>query len=116
MEIRPKGNMVLVRPDPPVLTSLGGLELPEAYVPRPPSGYVLIVGDGRKTETGRTGLPLQPGDHVMFNKNSGWRFRRPAQGRPELVGINEPYSEDDVLLVNAGDVLCTVTETEERPA
>lgn len=111
LEIRPQGNMLLIRPEAPVTETSGGLALPEAYVGRPASGHVLVVGPGPQTFEGRQAPPLAPGDHIMFNKSSGWRFRD-LGGRLGFMALDDEYNEEDVLLVDYKDVLCVLASAE----
>lgn len=115
VEIRPHGSHVLIRPDASATETAGGLIIPDTCQERPPSGHLLVVGPGPRTTEGRATIPLLPGDRVLFNKNSGWRFRRDG-ARLSLVRLNEPYDENDVLLIDVKDIICVVNDAPEEEA
>lgn len=116
MQIRPNGNMLLIRPDAPETMTTGGLYIPDSAQIKPPSGHVIVAGPGVWTRQGRVELPLMPGDHVMFNKNSGWRFRQLADNRIEMIRLSDPYDERDLLIINVKDILCVVKDASLEPA
>lgn len=69
--VRPLGDRVLVRPeDNTDTTSPSGIIIPDtARKEKPERGIVVAVGEGKRTEGGKTvSMRVKVGDTVMFSK------------------------------------------------
>lgn len=105
MNIRPMGNNVLVRPDPLMTKTPGGLFLPEAAVDKPMNRTdvrwctVLAVGPGKWLEKAkrREPPPFGVGDRVLVNAWVG------DQLRPDRVQ-NDPVAD---FIIDADDIFAS---------
>ena len=70
--LKPLNANVLIRRDPEVTMSSGGIIIPDTLTEKPMEGEVLAVGTGRLLDNGFTHPPtVKPGDRVMFGKFAG---------------------------------------------
>lgn len=69
-KITPLGDRVLIRIEEQVTTTKSGIIIPETVgKERPEQGTVVAVGQGRKTDDGKTIAPqVKVGDVVLFSK------------------------------------------------
>jgi chaperonin GroES len=72
MDIRPLHDRVVVKRIEEGETMQGGLYIPDSAKEKPQQGEVVAVGNGKRTEEGKT-LPMdvQVGDRILFGKYSG---------------------------------------------
>ncbi|MBV9268679.1 MAG: co-chaperone GroES [Acidobacteriaceae bacterium] len=72
MDIRPLHDRVVVKRIEEGETMQGGLYIPDSAKEKPQQGEVFAVGNGKRTEEGKT-LPLdvKVGDRILFGKYSG---------------------------------------------
>ena len=76
---------------------LGGILLPDTAKNKPQRGTVLAVGPGRLKPDGSRAEPqLKVGDKVLFTAWAGDEFK-------------DKGSNDDLVLMREGDVLCVLT-------
>lgn len=73
MDIRPLYDRIVVkRSEESEQTTAGGLIIPDSAKEKPQRGEVVAVGNGKKTEDGKTiPLDVKVGDKILFGKYSG---------------------------------------------
>ena len=72
MKIKPLGDRVLIKPSEEKEKTKGGIVLPDTAKEKPQEGEIVAVGEGRRTEDGKTiPLTLKVGDRVLYGKYSG---------------------------------------------
>ncbi|KAI3826771.1 hypothetical protein L1987_00826 [Smallanthus sonchifolius] len=72
-DLKPLNDRVLIKVEE---TTAGGLLLTQATKEKPSIGTVIAVGPGPLNEEGdRTGLPLSPGNTVLYSKYAGNDFK-----------------------------------------
>jgi chaperonin GroES len=77
-------------------TTAGGLFIPDSAKEKPQEGQVVAVGNGKKTEEGKTiPLDVKAGDRILFGKYSGSDIK--LDGQEYLI-----MREDEVLAVLEG--------------
>ena len=88
MSYKPLHNLVLIRAEMTEETTAGGIILPDQSKERPGEGVVVRCGPGiYSTKTGvLIPMSVEPGDRVMFSKNSG---REIKAGDENLVLLGE---------------------------
>ena len=93
MSIRPLQDRLIVKRLAEETTTKGGIIIPDTAQEKPLEGSVVAVGNGKRTEDGKT-LPLdvKAGDKVLFGKYAGTEIK--IQGTEHLI-----LKEDDVLAV-----------------
>lgn len=86
MRLEPIGNRVLIKREPELTVSKGGIIIPDTYTDKPNSGVVVAVGEGRLLDDG-TVIPcrLAVGDTVMFAKFSGMEVMNDKENGAYLV-------------------------------
>lgn len=94
MDIRPLYDRIVVkRSEEAEQTTAGGLIIPDSAKEKPQRGEVVAVGNGKKTDDGKTiALDVKVGDKILFGKYSGSDIK---------IG-NEEYlimREDEVLAI-----------------
>lgn len=96
MALQPLEDRILVQPNEPEETTVSGLVIPDTAKEKPQEGKVLAVGPGRRSENTGEIIPVdvQVGDTVVYSKYGGTEIR--VEG-------------DDLLILNARDVLAKVT-------
>lgn len=73
LDVVPPLDWILVRLDPPITETDGGIAVPAQSVPPARTGVVVSIGPGMVSEDGRTRLPMHcaPGQRVMFERAAG---------------------------------------------
>jgi len=95
MKIKPLGDRVLVSPLEAKEQTKGGIVLPDSAKEKPQEAEVMAVGDGKKTDDGKTiPLSLKVGDKILYGKYSGTEIA--LDGDEYLI-----IKEDDILGVIA---------------
>jgi len=71
--IKPLHDRIIVQPDEIVTKTKSGIYIPETAQESSVIGTVVAIGDGKRSETTNTILPLivQVGDRVLYGKFSG---------------------------------------------
>jgi len=93
MKIKPLGDRVLIKPSEEKEKTKGGIVLPDTAKERPQEGEIVAVGEGRRTDDGKTiPLSLKVGDKVLYGKYSGTEIT--VDGEEYLI-----MREEDVLAV-----------------
>jgi len=93
MKIKPLGDRVLIKPCEEKEKTKGGIVLPDTAKERPQEGEIVAVGEGRRTDDGKTiPLSLKVGDKVLYGKYSGTEIT--VDGEEYLI-----MREEDVLAV-----------------
>ena len=97
MNLQPLEDRIVVRPAEAEETTISGLVIPDTAKEKPQQGEVLAVGPGRRAEhSGELiAMELAAGDTVVYSKYGGTEIT--VEG-------------DDVLILNARDVLAVVTK------
>ena len=94
--IKPLEDRILVEPLEAEQTTKSGLVIPDTAKEKPQEGKVLSIGPGRVDDNGnRVPLDVAEGDVVIFSKYGGTEVR---------------YDGNDLLLLNARDILAVVTK------
>jgi len=94
--IKPLEDRILVQPLEAEQTTKSGLVIPDTAKEKPQEGRVLAVGPGRFDDNGnRVPLDVKVGDKVIFSKYGGTEVK---------------YDGQDLLLLNARDILAVVTK------
>jgi len=93
MKIKPLGDRVLIKPSEEKEKTKGGIVLPDTAKEKPQEGEIVAVGEGRRTEDGKTiPLTLKVGDRVLYGKYSGTEIT--VDGEEYLI-----MREEDVLAI-----------------
>ena len=91
MNLKPLGDLLIVRALDEDETTASGLVLPDTAKEKPQKGEVLAVGDGQKDDEGkRVALDVAKGDTVLYSKYGGTEIK--VEGEDLLV-----LRESDVL-------------------
>jgi len=85
--LRPIGDNVLIRLDPPEETSRGGLILPDTKRSSSTSGTVVAVGSGWRPVKKVQPIPLAVGDRVIINRYGGQTVDGEKRFRTEDDGV-----------------------------
>jgi chaperonin GroES len=94
--IKPLEDRILVQPLEAETTTSFGLVIPDTAKEKPQEGKVIATGPGRIDDNGqRVPLDVSEGDVVIFSKYGGTEVR---------------YDGNDLLLLNARDILAVVTK------
>jgi chaperonin GroES len=94
--IKPLEDRILVQPLEAETTTSFGLVIPDTAKEKPQEGKVIATGPGRVDDNGqRVPLDVAEGDVVIFSKYGGTEVR---------------YDGNDLLLLNARDILAVVTK------
>jgi len=92
--IKPLEDRILVQPLEAETTTASGLVIPETAKEKPQEGKVLAVGPGRVDDKGvRVPMDIKVDDIVIYSKYGGTEVK---------------YNGDELLLLNARDVLAVV--------
>lgn len=112
--IRCSEDWLLVRLDPPLDKTEGGIAIPVVHAPPARTGVVVSAGDGRISEDGKTRLPMTcaVGDRVLFEPASG-------KGLPRVPRETSERGGWGYRIMRAGSVCAVVkptptTEGEQR--
>lgn len=93
MKIKPLGDRVLIKPCEEKEKTKGGIVLPDTAKEKPQEGEIVAVGEGRKTDDGRSiPISLKKGDRVLYGKYSGTEIS--VDGEEYLI-----MREEDVLAI-----------------
>ena len=93
MNVKPLADRVLVKPLEAKEVTKGGIVIPDTAKEKPQEGEIVAVGEGRKTDDGKTiALSLKKGDKVLYGKYSGTEIN--IDGEEYLI-----IREDDILAV-----------------
>jgi chaperonin GroES len=93
MKIKPLGDRVLVKPCEEKEKTKGGIVLPDTAKEKPQEGKIIAVGEGKKTDDGKTiPLSLKVGDKVLYGKYSGTEIT--VDGEEYLI-----IREEDILAI-----------------
>ena len=94
--IKPLEDRILVQPLEAEQTTKSGLVIPDTAKEKPQEGKVLATGPGRIDDNGnRVPLDVAVDDVVIFSKYGGTEVK---------------YDGQDLLLLNARDILAVVTK------
>jgi len=90
-KIKPLGNRIVVKRIEAEEKTPGGIVLPDTAKEKPKQGEVIAVGEGTRTDDGKT-IPTQvkKGDRIVFSSYAGTEV---ALGDEEFLIMKE----DDVL-------------------
>ncbi|MGO1975291.1 MAG: co-chaperone GroES [Propionibacteriaceae bacterium] len=94
--IKPLEDRILVQPLEAEQTTASGLVIPDTAKEKPQEGKVLSIGPGRVDDNGnRVPVDVAEGDVVIFSKYGGTEVK---------------YDGQDLLLLNARDILAVVSK------
>ena len=95
MSLKPLEDRIVVKPGDAEETTASGLVIPDTAKEKPQQGEVVAVGEGRWDESGAKRIPvdINVGDIVVYSKYGGTEITSDG---------------DDVLILNARDVLAIV--------
>lgn len=95
MSLKPLEDRIVVKPSDAEETTASGLVIPDTAKEKPQQGEVVAVGEGRWDESGAKRIPvdINVGDIVVYSKYGGTEITSDG---------------DDVLILNARDVLAIV--------
>jgi chaperonin GroES len=96
MKLQPLEDRIVVRPAEAEETTVSGIVIPDTAKEKPQQGEVLAVGPGRRAENTGELIPLDlaVGDTIIYSKYGGTEIA---------------YDGEDLLILNARDVLAKVT-------
>lgn len=69
--IKPLADKIVVKNDPVVEVSKGGLYLPDSQIEKPQKGTVVAVGRGKMFEGNIIPLEVSVGDRITYLKGTG---------------------------------------------
>lgn len=70
--IEPLADRVIIKRDPEVTLTPGGIIIPDTMTDKPMEGIIISVGPGRTTESGSlVPMSVKPDDRVLFAKFAG---------------------------------------------
>lgn len=97
MDIRPLHDRIVVkRLEQQDDKTAGGLFIPDSAKEKPQEGQVVAVGNGKKTEDGKTiPLDVKVGDRILFGKYSGSDIK--LDGEEYMI-----MREDEILAILEG--------------
>ena len=97
MALQPLEDRIIVKPGEAEETTVSGLVIPDTAKEKPQQGEVLAVGPGRRAENTGELIPIdvKAGDTVVYNKYGGTEITEGGE---------------DLLILNARDVLAVVTK------
>lgn len=95
MSLKPLEDRIVVKPSDAEETTASGLVIPDTAKEKPQQGEVIAVGEGRWDDAGTNRVPVdvKVGDIVVYSKYGGTEIT---------------VDGDDVLILNARDVLAIV--------
>ena len=101
MNLQPLEDRIVVRTAEAEETTVSGLVIPDTAKEKPQQGEVLAVGPGRRSENTGELIPLyvKKGDTVVYSKYGGTEIT--VEG-------------EDLLILNARDVLAVVTDGKKK--
>ncbi len=71
MKLKPLFDRVVILPEQKENTTSSGIILPQTSQEAPQIGKIVAVGDGESLELDRTGMKVNVGDRVLYNKYAG---------------------------------------------
>lgn len=92
LNIRPLHDRIVIRRDPEMTQTAGGIYIPDTAREKNQSGTVVAVGKGKADEHGKiTPLEVKVGDRVLFGKYAGTETPRQTleSGGEELIIMRE---------------------------
>jgi chaperonin GroES len=93
MKVKPLGDRVLIKPSKELEKTKGGIVLPDTAKEKPQEGEVIAVGDGKKTDEGKTiPLSVKVGNKVLYGKYSGTEIT--VDGEEYLI-----VREEDIVAI-----------------
>ena len=97
MNLTPLGDRIVVKPNEAETQTASGLVIPDTAKEKPQQGKVLAVGPGKRAETSGEVIPvgIDVGQTVLYSKYGGTEIT---------------MNGDDVLVLNARDVLAIVED------
>ena len=95
MNLKPLDDRIVVKPNEAETQTASGLVIPDTAKEKPQQGVVLAVGPGKRAESSGEIIPvgIEVGQTVLYSKYGGTE-----------VAVDG----DDVLVLNARDVLAVV--------
>jgi chaperonin GroES len=91
MKLRPLQDRILVKRIEEEAKTAGGIFIPDTAKEKPQMGQIVSVGNGKKTEDGKTiPVDVKAGDKVLFGKYAGTEVK--VEGEEYLI-----MREDDIL-------------------
>ena len=102
MNLQPLEDRIVVRPAEAEEMTVSGLVIPDTAKEKPQQGEVLAVGPGRRAENSGELIPLDlaVGDTIVYSKYGGTEIT---------------FDGEDVLILNARDVLAKVGPSKTSP-
>ena len=96
VNIKPLEDRIVVKPLDAEQTTASGLVIPDTAKEKPQEGEVIAIGPGRIDDNGnRVPLDVSVDDVVIFSKYGGTEVK---------------YDGQELLLLNARDILAVVTK------
>lgn len=93
MKVKPLGDRVLVKQLEAKEQTRGGILLPDTAKEKPHEGEVIAVGQGKKTDDGKTiAISVKAGDKILYGKYSGTEIT--VDGEEYLI-----IREDDIVAI-----------------
>jgi chaperonin GroES len=101
MKLQPLDDRIVVRASESEATTASGLVIPDTAKEKPQQGEVLAVGPGKRSEQTGEIIPVdvKVGDTVVYSKYGGTEIT---------------VDGDDLLILNARDVLATVASKKKK--
>ena len=94
MKVKPIGSKVLIKRNESLVSTKGGIIIPDTASEKPQEGEVTAVGDGKVTETGKKQkLSVKKGEIVFFDSYAGTEIT--------LEG-------DDYLIVDESEIIAVL--------
>jgi len=93
-QLKPLGDRVLVRPNPPEETTAGGLFIPDTAQEKPLHGTVVSVGPGTTENGVHVNMNVHEGDAVLYGK---------------YAGTDVTLDGEELLIMRESDILGVVT-------
>ncbi len=95
MNLKPLDDRIVVKPNEAETQTASGLVIPDTAKEKPQQGVVLAVGPGKRAESSGEVIPvgIEVGQTVLYSKYGGTEIA---------------VDGDDVLVLNARDVLAVV--------
>jgi len=93
MKLKPLGDRVIIQPSQEMEKTKGGILLPDTAKEKPQQGKVVAVGEGKKSDEGKTiPLSVKVGDVVLYGKYSGTNIT--VEGEEYLI-----VREDEIVAI-----------------
>lgn len=94
VKLKPIGNRIIAKKSEAKETVKGGIILPDSAKEKPETAKVIAIGEGKKTEDGKTHpIPVKVGDTILMDKYSG-----------QEVTIDD----EEFIIVKADDVIAII--------